>query len=103
MTQEKQPCVYIVTNAPRGVLYIGVTSDLPGRVWHHRSGDIAGFTKRYNCQRLVHFELFGEMELAIAREKQLKNWRRDWKLNLVEESNPNWRDLAEDFGFEPLG
>ena len=102
MKPDKQPCVYIVTNCPHGVLYIGVTSDLTKRVWQHRSGDVAGFTKRYNCQRLVWFELFGEMESAIAREKQLKNWRRDWKLNLVKESNPDWRDLAEDFGFEPL-
>ena len=97
-----QPCTYIMTNRPRGLPYIGVTSNLIKRIYEHREGIADGYTKRYNLFRLVHFEQFGTMELAIAREKQLKNWHRLWKLNLIAEHNPAWRDLAEDFGFEPL-
>ena len=97
-----QPCIYIMTNKPRGLPYIGVTSDLLARTHQHRAGLADGFTKRYNLKRLVLFEQYGTMELAITREKQLKRSHRDWKLNLIEASNPAWRDLAEDFGFDPL-
>jgi putative endonuclease len=99
---ERVPAVYIVTNRRGGVLYIGVTSDPMGRIWQHRVGAIDGFTKRYNCKRLVLIEFFGDMEQAILREKQLKRWHRDWKIALIEAANPEWRDLAEDYGFEPL-
>ena len=102
MPTEKQPCVYILTSKPFGTLYIGVTSDLVARLWQHREGAIESFTKRYAVHRLVHFELFGTMESAIKREKQLKNWHRDWKLNLIARENPDWRDLAIDLGFEPM-
>jgi putative endonuclease len=99
---ERIPAVYIVTNQPNGTLYIGVTSDPIARWWQHRTGALASFTRRYGCKRLVLVEFFGDMEHAIMREKQLKNWRRAWKINLVEASNPTWRDLALDYGFEAL-
>jgi putative endonuclease len=93
-----QPAVYLLANKTRGTLYIGVTSDLVRRLYQHRFGDFPGFTSRYQLHRLVHFELFGTMELAIAREKQLKNWHRPWKINLIEAANPDWRDLAPGLG-----
>ena len=88
-------CVYIMTNRPRGTLYIGVTSDLAQRVTAHRSGEGASFVRRYGLHRLVHIEPFDEIESAIAREKQIKHWNRDWKLQLVEQNNPQWDDLFE--------
>ena len=97
-----QPTVYIVTNKPYGTLYIGVTSNLVQRIHQHREGIVPGFTSKYLLKRLVYFEQFGTIELAITREKQLKNWRRPWKINLIEAANPQWRDLAEDIGFAPL-
>ena len=102
MPLERNPCVYILATGHYGTLYIGVTSDLIKRVWQHRNGSTDGFTSRYAVYRLVHFEMFGDMERAIAREKQLKNWRRDWKINLINGENPDWRDLAVGLGFEPL-
>ena len=95
--------MYILASGRRGTLYVGVTSDLPTRMWQHRNAATKGFTSRYRVHRLVHYELFGEMEPAILREKQLKCWRRQWKLNLVEEGNPQWLDLAVELGLEPLG
>ena len=85
-----------------GTLYIGVTSNLAGRLYQHREGITGGFTSRYEVHRLVWFEMHEEMTAAIAREKSLKRWRRAWKIELVAAGNPTWRDLAEDFGFEPL-
>ena len=99
---EKQPCVYIMASDRNGTIYTGVTSVLPGRIYQHRTGAIEGFTKRYDAKRLVWFEVHETMESAILREKQIKNWRRRWKLELIEKDNPRWRDLAEDFGFDPL-
>ncbi|MGI9362356.1 MAG: GIY-YIG nuclease family protein [Parasphingorhabdus sp.] len=97
-----QPTVYIVTNKPYGTPYIGVTSNLVQRIHQHREGIVPGFTRKYLLKRLVYFQQFGTMELAIAREKQLKNWHRPWKINLIEAANPQWRDMAEDLGFSPL-
>ena len=99
---DRTPCVYILASQPRGTLYIGVTSDLMGRLWQHRSGALPGFTRRYKIHRLVRFEMFGDMAGAIAREKQLKNWHRQWKINLIEESNPHWADLAVGLGLSSL-
>ena len=99
---ERIPAVYIMASQRRGTLYIGVTSRLLARVHQHRCGAIPGFTKRYDVKRLVHVEFFGDMEHAILREKQLKRWHRPWKINLIEQANPDWRDLAEDHGFAPL-
>lgn len=102
MRDERQPCVYILASQPRGTLYIGVTSNLIGRLAQHREGALPGFTKQYGVNRLVYFERFGEMEPAIAREKQLKQWRRQWKINLIESANPDWHDLAIGLGFTPV-
>jgi predicted GIY-YIG superfamily endonuclease len=90
----KQPAVYIMASRRNGPLYTGVTSDLPGRVWQHKNGT-AGFTHRYGCKLLVWYELQGEMDYAILREKQLKAGSRKKKLALIEAMNPDWRDLYE--------
>ncbi|TMM45845.1 GIY-YIG nuclease family protein [Qipengyuania marisflavi] len=102
MRQERQPCVYILASGHYGTLYICVTSDLLARMVQHREGITGGFTSRYAVHRLVHFEMFGEMEPAILREKQLKNWRRQWKINLINAENPEWRDLAVGLGLDPM-
>jgi putative endonuclease len=102
MQRDRQPCVYILASGTRGTLYVGVTSALLQRLWQHRENVTGGFTARHGVYRLVHFERFEDMERAIAREKQLKNWRRDWKINLIHAANPDWRDLAVDLGFPPL-
>lgn len=90
---QKQYWVYILASAPNGTLYIGMTSDLVRRVSEHKSGDVGGFSKDHDVDRLVYFEEFDNPENAIAREKQLKKWRRDWKKNIIEENNPHWEDL----------
>jgi putative endonuclease len=99
---ERQPAVYILASVRNGTLYIGVTSNLMGRIVQHRDGLTGGFTKRYGVKRLVWFQMADTMEAAITREKQLKVWRRAWKIALIEAENPAWRDLAEDLGFDPL-
>jgi putative endonuclease len=88
--------VYIMTNHANGVLYVGVTSDLSRRVFEHREGRIAGFTKRYGLKRLVYFERYEDIRDAIQRESNLKHWSRAWKVRLVLDMNPEWRDLYED-------
>ena len=85
--------VYILTNRPRGVLYIGVTNDLIRRVAEHRLKIAQSFTKRHDVTRLVYFECFDQIEQAIHREKRLKKWTRAWKISLIEKDNPNWNDL----------
>jgi putative endonuclease len=85
-----------MTNRLRGVLYIGLSSNLPERARRHREGLIPGFTRQYNLMRLVHFEYFDTAAAMIAREKRLKGWRREWKIALIEEKNPTWRDLWPD-------
>ena len=102
MRREREPCVYILASGHYGTLYTGVTSSLLQRLVQHREGVLPGFTSRYRVHRLVHFEMFGDMELAITREKQIKNWRRQWKINLIEAENPEWRDLAVGLGLPPL-
>lgn len=99
---ERQPCVYILASGRHGTIYIGVTSDPAKRIHQHRSGEVAGFTSRYDIKRLVHFEMFEDMLAAITREKQLKAWRRDWKVALIERGNPFWEDRSIEWGFEPL-
>ncbi len=90
-----QPCVYILASKRNGTLYVGVTSNLAARVWQHKNGEIAGFTKRYGVAILVWYEMHETMDTAIAREKQIKEWKRAWKLRLIEEINPQWKDLYE--------
>lgn len=92
----KQPAVYIMTNKRNGTLYTGVTSNLPRRVWQHREGVADGFSKRYGCKSLVWYEVHETMESAIAREKQIKGGSRKKKLALIEEKNPQWKDLFHD-------
>lgn len=91
--KPKQPAVYILASKRNGTLYIGVTSDLITRVWQHKNDITEGFTKRYGVHRLVYYETTDDIAAAITREKQLKKWRRDWKLQLIERLNPNWDDL----------
>jgi len=88
--------VYILANADRGVLYTGVTNDLLRRTHEHRTHVVPGFTDRYNLTRLVWYEVHGEVGPAIAREKRIKRWRREWKVALVEERNPDWLDLYDE-------
>ena len=88
--------VYIMTNRKDGTLYVGVTSDLIRRVYEHRSKAVPGFTNRYNLDKLVYFEQHVEPRSAIQREKNVKHWSRAWKIEMIEECNPDWRDLYED-------
>jgi putative endonuclease len=92
---DKQYCVYILTNRNNNVLYTGVTSDLKGRVYQHREKMVEGFTKKYNVNRLVYYEVFDDPESAIAREKQIKAGRRRKKVDLIDSMNPEWNDLYE--------
>jgi putative endonuclease len=101
--EERQPCVYILASKLYGSLYIGVTSNLVGRMWQHRNNATPGHTSKHKIYRLVYFEMFGDMERAIRREKQLKNWHRPWKINFINEHNPHWADLAVGLGLPPLG
>ena len=98
----KQPCVFILASQRYGTLYIGVTSDLIARLWQHRNGEVRSFTSKYGVHSLVRFEQFETMLEAIAREKQLKRWHRQWKINLIESENPQWIDLAPSLGLPPL-
>ncbi|RUL64495.1 GIY-YIG nuclease family protein [Dyella dinghuensis] len=91
--RERIPCVYILANRRNATLYIGVTSDLCGRIWQHKHDLAEGFTKRYSVHDLVWFEIHDSIESAIAREKALKAWNRLWKIQLIEKTNPYWRDL----------
>ena len=88
-----QSCVYILASERNGTLYIGVTSDLVKRIWEHKSDFVEGFTKQHQVHTLVWYEMHGSMESAITREKQLKEWKRQWKIELIEKSNPYWNDL----------
>jgi len=95
VSMNKQPAVYILASKRNGTLYIGVTSDLLKRIWEHRNDMVEGFTRRYGVHRLVWYEVHESMESAIEREKRLKEWKRKWKLELIERSNPDWRDLYD--------
>jgi putative endonuclease len=90
--------VYILTNKRNGVLYVGVTADLPKHAWEHREGVVAGFTKRYGLKLLVYFEWHDQITLAIQREKNIKHWPRAWKTELIQSVNPEWKDLFETLG-----
>ncbi len=86
--------VYFMTNTNNKALYIGVTSDLTKRVLQHKNHQYEGFTDKYNCTKLVYYEECNDITAAITREKQLKNWHRDWKNNLIKQANPEWKDLS---------
>ena len=95
----RRPCVYIMASKPNGTLYVGVTSDPARRIFEHKTGVLEGFTKRYAVHRLVYAKFHETMPSAIAREKQIKKWNRAWKLRLIRESNPDWRDLYGELHF----
>ena len=95
----KQSYVYILTNKNNTVLYTGVTSNLVKRIYQHKSKIYKGFAAKYNCEKLVYFEPFDSIEMAIEREKQIKNYKRYKKLNLIEQNNPEWEDLADGWLF----
>jgi len=91
----KQPAVYILASKRNGTLYTGVTSDLIQRIWQHKHDQADGFTKEHSVHTLVYFELHTDLESAITREKQIKSWKRAWKLELIEKNNPRWKDLYD--------
>jgi putative endonuclease len=93
----RRPAVYILASKRNGTLYIGVTSNLPKRIWEHKQDLVEGFTKRYQVHQLVWYELLDSMEAAIQLEKRMKRWQRELKLSAIEDMNPTWRDLFEDF------
>ena len=93
---EKSPCVYILASQRHGTLYTGVTSNLIKRVWEHRESLVSGFTKKYGVKMLVYYEMHESMEDAIRREKQIKEWKRGWKIELIEKKNPRWDDLYDE-------
>ncbi|MND88674.1 GIY-YIG nuclease superfamily protein [compost metagenome] len=95
MREDRVFTVYIMTNTPRGVLYVGVTSDLLGRVQQHRERAYPGFTSQWGLRQLVWYQVFDDAESAIHFEKRLKRWRRQWKFDLIEQTNPQWADLWE--------
>ena len=92
----------MLTNVSNKVLYIGVTSDLKRRIAEHKEGSGSAFSRKYHCNKLVYFECFSDIEQAIAREKQLKNYHREWKEQLIDGLNPEWRDLYEDIVLNPI-
>ena len=93
---RRQPCVYLLASKRNGTLYTGVTSSLVQRVWEHKQHIVDGFTSRYGVTKLVWYEIHETMESAIRREKAIKNWKREWKINVIEAMNPQWQDLYSD-------
>jgi putative endonuclease len=93
---EKGFYVYVLASHHNHVLYIGITSNLPKRIWEHKTKVIKGFTDRYNVDRLVYYEVYDNAESAIKRERNIKEWKRQWKINLIEKANPQWSDLYEE-------
>ena len=102
MRENFQPTVYILANRKNGATYVGVTSNLMQRIWQHREETFEGHSKQVQAKMLVWYEQHGTMETAIIREKRIKNWNRQWKINLIEGENPDWKDLAVDLSFPPL-
>ena len=93
---EKQPCVYILASKRNGTLYVGITNDLVQRVYQHKHHIIGGFTQKYKVYSLVYYELHAVMDVALTRKKRIKHWRRQWKINLIEQTNKEWKDLYDD-------
>ena len=93
--QKNDYFVYILTNKNNNVLYVGVTNDLSRRMTEHKNKIVGGFTKKYNTNKLVYYEITNDIETALNREKQLKNWHRQWKIDLIERDNKEWKDLSE--------
>jgi len=97
LTVNKQYYVYILTNKFNRVLYIGITNNLVRRVFEHKNKLVSGFTNKYNLVKLIYYEITDDIRSAIKREKQLKNWHREWKINLIDQFNPEWHDLSDSF------
>lgn len=97
LIMNQQYYTYIITNKKDGVLYIGVTNNIERRITEHKRGSTKGFSKRYNLDKLVYFETHQYINDAIKREKNMKKWKREWKIKLIEKNNPNWEDLAKDW------
>jgi len=95
MKNGEQYFVYILSNKYNNVMYVGVTNDLERRMYEHKNKLVDGFSKKYNLTKLVYYEISQDVESAIAREKQLKNWHRDWKMNLINQMNPEWQDFSQ--------
>jgi len=93
---DKQPCVYLLTSKQNGTIFTGVTSNLIKRVWEHKNNQVEGFASKYGVHTLVWYEPHETMESAVQREKTIKNWKRIWKLHIIEEHNPHWQDLYPD-------
>jgi putative endonuclease len=102
MPQYHRSWVYILASRKNGTLYVGVTTDIRQRVWQHKAGIVQGFSKQYRVTTLVHLEEFSEVRTAIRREKEIKGWRRDRKIALIEAGNPDWDDLAKAWFESPL-
>jgi putative endonuclease len=96
LAMDRQPAVYILASRRNGTLYVGVTSNLPARIWQHRTDLVEGFSKEHRVHTLVYYEMHESMIAAITREKQIKEWKRFWKLRLIESGNPEWRDLFDE-------
>ena len=96
---KKSYYVYILASRRNGTLYIGITSDLTRRIWQHKKKLVKGFTEKYDVDKLVYFEEYNDVDIAIQREKRLKEWKRKWKLDLIEKDNPDWKDLYSDIIF----
>ena len=101
MKKQYKYYIYILTSSRNGTLYVGLTNNLLRRIYEHKNNIIEGFTKKYNVHILVHYEEYDDIKNVISREKQIKKWNRKWKLRLIEESNPNWKDLYNEL--DPLG
>ena len=97
---QKHYFVYILASERNGTLYIGVTNNLERRMYEHKKGIVPGFTKKYGVKTLVHYDETDCVSIALTREKQLKRWNRDWKVRLIEEENPDWKDLAAEWSDE---
>ncbi len=96
---HKQYYVYVLTNKYKNVFYVGITSDIQGRMWEHKTKTYCGFSAKYNLNRLVYYEIFEDVDEAIRREKRLKKWPRDWKKKIVSEFNSTWKDLYNDINY----
>ncbi|MDP1602545.1 MAG: GIY-YIG nuclease family protein [Legionella sp.] len=92
----KESYVYILASQRNGTLYIGMTSDIIRRVWEHKNKFVPGFTAKYNVNQLVYYEVLNDIQLAAARERRLKEWKRSWKIELIQKMNPDWKDLYND-------
>ena len=98
MREDKRYYVYILAKEKNGTLYVGITNNLERRIWEHKNNLVKGFTEKYKIHNLVYYEVYGEIGMALYREKLIKRWPRNWKMNVIEKENPYWKDLYESIG-----